>query len=219
MLSLKITSAVFIVPFFFWPHSVTCRVLISQPETEPFPCQWKPHVLTTGPRGKSPIVLITYMLVFSNFKIPWTKYSLSVGQLFPNGSVGKKNPPTMQETQETAVWFLGRKDALEEEMATHSSILAWNIPWTEEPGGYSPKSHKESDTAEHAQILDREKFWTWDKLDSHSKWELQCLSNLSWKKSQRKEFREPEETLRELSLRYPLLWFKCPNYQAPNRQI
>ena len=77
--------------FFFWPHSITCRVLISQPETEPFPCQWKPRVLTTGPPGKSPIVLITYMLVFSNFKIPWTKYSLSVGQLFPNGSVGKKS--------------------------------------------------------------------------------------------------------------------------------
>ena len=33
------------------------------------------------------------------------------------------------------VWYLGQKDALEEEMATHSSILAWEIPWTEKPGG------------------------------------------------------------------------------------
>ena len=33
-------------------------------------------------------------------------------------------------------------------MATHCSILAWRIPWTEEPGGYSPKGHKESDTTE-----------------------------------------------------------------------
>ena len=41
----------------------------------------------------------------------------------------------MQETQETRVWYLGQKDPLEEEMATHSSILAWKIPWTEEPGG------------------------------------------------------------------------------------
>ena len=41
----------------------------------------------------------------------------------------------MQETQETQVWFLGQKDSLEEGMATHSSILAWRIPWTEEPGG------------------------------------------------------------------------------------
>ena len=43
-----------------------------------------------------------------------------------------KNTPAMQETQ---VQSLGQEDALEEEMATHSSILAWEIPWTEEPGG------------------------------------------------------------------------------------
>ena len=43
-----------------------------------------------------------------------------------------KNPPAMQET---LVHFLGWEDPLEEEMATHSSILAWEIPWTEEPGG------------------------------------------------------------------------------------
>ena len=40
--------------------------------------------------------------------------------------------PTMQESQ---VRFLGQEDPLEKEMATHSSILAWRIPWTEEPGG------------------------------------------------------------------------------------
>ena len=49
---------------------------------------------------------------------------------FPGGSVVKK-PPAMQETR---VWSLGQEDALEEEMATHSSILTWKIPWTEEPG-------------------------------------------------------------------------------------
>ena len=40
----------------------------------------------------------------------------------------------MQETQETWVRLLGLEDPLEEEIATHSSILAWEIPWTEEPG-------------------------------------------------------------------------------------
>ena len=45
-----------------------------------------------------------------------------------------KNPPPMQRTQETQVRSLGREDPLEE-VATHSSILAWKIPWTEEPGG------------------------------------------------------------------------------------
>ena len=43
-----------------------------------------------------------------------------------------KNLPATQETQ---VRFLGRQDPLEKGMATHSSILAWRIPWTEEPGG------------------------------------------------------------------------------------
>ena len=43
-----------------------------------------------------------------------------------------KNSPVMQETW---VRTLGRKDPLEKEMTTHSSILAWEIPWTEEPGG------------------------------------------------------------------------------------
>ena len=43
-----------------------------------------------------------------------------------------KNLPAMQMTQ---VRSLGREDPLEEGMATHSSVLAWRIPWTEEPGG------------------------------------------------------------------------------------
>ena len=43
-----------------------------------------------------------------------------------------KNPPTMPKTW---VQSLGREDPLEEGTATHSSILAWEIPWTEEPGG------------------------------------------------------------------------------------
>ena len=46
-----------------------------------------------------------------------------------------KNLPAMQETQEMRVQFLGQEDPLEKEMATHSSILAWRIPWTEKPGG------------------------------------------------------------------------------------
>ena len=46
-----------------------------------------------------------------------------------------KNPLAMQETQETWVPSLGWEDPLEEEVATISSILAWRIPWTEEPGG------------------------------------------------------------------------------------
>ena len=46
-----------------------------------------------------------------------------------------KNPPAMLETQESQVQSLGWEDPIEEGMAIHSSILAWRIPWTEEPGG------------------------------------------------------------------------------------
>ena len=46
-----------------------------------------------------------------------------------------KNLPAMQETW---VRSLGQEDPLEEGMATHTSILAWKIPWTEEPGGLQP---------------------------------------------------------------------------------
>ena len=48
-----------------------------------------------------------------------------------------KNPPAIQEMQETQVRSLGWEDPLEYEMATHSSILAWKIPRPEEPGGSS----------------------------------------------------------------------------------
>ena len=57
-----------------------------------------------------------------------------------------KNLPVMQET---SVGSLGREDPLEKRMATHSSILAWRIPWTQEPGRLqSIESQKESDTTE-----------------------------------------------------------------------
>ena len=45
-----------------------------------------------------------------------------------------KNPPANAEDIRDAVWILGWEDSLEKEMATYSSILAWSIPWTEEPG-------------------------------------------------------------------------------------
>ena len=53
---------------------------------------------------------------------------------FPSGSA-VKNLTAVQESQETSVLSLGWEDLLEDDMATHSSILAWRIPWTEEPGG------------------------------------------------------------------------------------
>ena len=56
-----------------------------------------------------------------------------------------KNLPAMPETW---VQSLGREDPLKKGMATHSSILAWRIPWTEKPGGLQSTGYKESDTTE-----------------------------------------------------------------------
>ena len=63
-------------------------------------------------------------------------------QAFPGGSDGR----ACLLTEERPVQPLGREDPLESEMATHSSILAWEIPWTEEPGGLqSMKLQKQSE--------------------------------------------------------------------------
>ena len=64
---------------------------------------------------------------------------------FPGGSA-VKTPPAKQETGETRVWSLGWEDPREKEMATHSSILAWEIPWTEEPGGLQSMGSQNSQT-------------------------------------------------------------------------
>ena len=54
---------------------------------------------------------------------------------FPDGGSGKEPTCQCRKCNETRVRSLGQEDPLEKGMATHSSILAWRIPWTEEPGG------------------------------------------------------------------------------------
>ena len=58
----------------------------------------------------------------------------------PGGSDGNESTCNAEE--------VGKEDTLEKEMTTHSSILAWRFPWTEEPMVYSPWGHKESETTE-----------------------------------------------------------------------
>ena len=83
----------------------------------------------------------------------WCRYSLFywrnenkwlISASFPASLVAQmvKSLPAMWKTW---VWFLGREDPLEKEMATYSSILAWRIPWTEEPGRLQSMASKESD--------------------------------------------------------------------------
>ena len=56
-------------------------------------------------------------------------FSVILSSSFPGGSVGKESPAVW----ETQVRSLGEEDSLEKEMATHSSIFAWKIPWTKDP--------------------------------------------------------------------------------------
>ena len=66
-----------------------------------------------------------------------------------------KNLPAMQETQ---VLSLGQEDPLEKEMATHSSILAWRIPWTEETGRLESMGPQKVNTTEQLTLLLSEKY-------------------------------------------------------------
>ena len=58
----------------------------------------------------------------------------------------------MQEMQETWVQSLSQEDPLKEAMATHSSVLAWRIPWTEKPAGLQSTGGKESDMTEVTEV-------------------------------------------------------------------
>ena len=90
-----------------------------------------------------------------------------------------KNPPTMQET---CVWSLGWENHLQEGMATYFIILAWRIPWTEEPGGlYSPWGSKQSDMTEWLSISQREhKAQYWIPLSTYSGILAFWLSQCPW---------------------------------------
>ena len=79
-----------------------------------------------------------YLTITYNGKI----FKTNIYKGFPHGSV-VKNLPAKQETR---VGFLGQEDPLEKEMATHSSILAWEILWTEEPGGPQSMESQKSQT-------------------------------------------------------------------------
>ena len=107
--------------------------------------------LTTGPPGKSVYLRLSghHSNSADDSGMCW---KLTAHHWLRGGFLGAslvaqrlKPLPAMWETQ---VQSLGREDPLEKEMATHSSILAWRIPWMEEPGSYSPWCRKESDMTE-----------------------------------------------------------------------
>ena len=82
------------------------------------------------------------------------------------------------------VWTLGQEDPLEEEMATHSSILGWEIPWTEEPGDYSPWGFKESNTTVTKQQQQQQE----TLLELFRGCDQNCISLVTWILSSKMQF-------------------------------
>ena len=96
-------------------------------------------------------------------------------------------------TQKMWVRSLGQEDPLEEEMAKHSSILAWEIPWTEEPGGLQTWGCKESDLTEQQQLLVVEEGRSREKHCSSTQTIFSKLQDYVSQNKQRHSFREAEE--------------------------
>ena len=100
-----------------------------------------------------------------------------------------KNPPAMWEMQ---VLSLGQEDPLEKGIATHSSVLAWRIPWTEEPSEYSLRGHKELDTT---------------RTNTHKRFNKQTKSAFYNMKSTRRAIPNISSSC---TLEAPLLWSELP---------
>ena len=83
------------------------------------------------------VALLQVLDLFKDLRTLGKKESPTIFNGLPSGS-GAKKPPARQGTQGTQVQFPGEEDPLEKEMTVHSSILAWEVPWTEEPGRLSP---------------------------------------------------------------------------------
>ena len=121
---------------YFFFSSIACGILIRQPGIEPEP----PAVEVQSP---------THWIAR---KLPEISVSLNVDSIYVFKqcwiSLLTQMLKNLPATWETRVQSLGQEDPLEEGMATHSSILAWRIPWIEELVSYSPWGRKESDMIE-----------------------------------------------------------------------
>ena len=110
-------------------------------------------------RGTGPVqpatpshVASSCSLVLAHLCFIILKWTHVLGSSEDQASLVAQTVKNTSAVQETWVRSLGQEDPLEEGMATHSSIRAWRIPWTEEPGGLQPMGHKEPDTTEQVTL-------------------------------------------------------------------
>ena len=97
------------------------------------------------------MVLLLWFSFFSLFLTLFLRGNLIIGLIilfFSRASLLAQSVKNLPAMQESWVRSLDREDPLEKEMATHSSSLAWRIPWTEEPCGLQSMGSQESDTTE-----------------------------------------------------------------------
>ena len=103
---------------------------------------------------------LSFLAILWNSAFKWVNLSFSplpfasllFTAIFKASSLVAQTVKRLSTMRKTWVRSLGQEDPLEKEMAIHSSALAWKIPWTEEPVGYSPWGHKESDTTERLHV-------------------------------------------------------------------
>ena len=92
---------------------------------------------------------LSYQAYSDLFLSAWNSPFVNSSSGFPGGTVIKNLPANAGDARDVDLIPGVRKNPWKEEMATLSSILAWKLPWTEEPGGHSPCGCKESDVTEH----------------------------------------------------------------------
>ena len=128
---------------------INCQTVFQRGSTTLFAHQqWRSGSVSPHPCRHLVVSLFFILAIHSDrciviLHVVLTCIPLLTNYWFPAGSA-IKNPPAIQETD---VWSLGQEDPLEKERATHCSILAWRILWTEEPGGL-PSTGSESDKTE-----------------------------------------------------------------------
>ena len=101
--------------------------------------KWKHLKIYLHPHIQSSIISNSQDMKATHVSIDgWMRKENGVHPYFPGGWVVKNSPISPGYRRDAGLRSLGQGDPLEQEMATHCSVLAWETPWTVEPGGYSP---------------------------------------------------------------------------------
>ena len=147
--------------------------------------------------------MITLLTICYRF---WNIYNVPIINWASQLAQWVKNLPTMQEMQETWVWSLGQEDPLQLKVATQSSILAWKIPWTEEPGRLQSTGSQS---------------WTWLSYWAQSLYtDLVCRDVLSTKYSEgASSYAEHSEPLSLVNETNKKLKYTLGSWEIPSKEV